>query len=230
MHSRLLQGSLFAIALGSGVTALEACGLENGGTEKTLDASVGSAQDASEDAELDAGQDADLEAGRDASLDAHPEQHDAGQADADSCTGVRCAGQCLDAGDCRSCEGAPLLCGSGTCMPSCFGCRDSQGVATPIECFACDSNHANPLGTCQYEDAGAYCLSGDYSGSYQGGLGYRCGCNDVSACPGATQVCVPLGSNNAGFCLTCGENTVGLMQGRPCKDGGACQTAQALCQ
>lgn len=100
----------------------------------------------------------------------------------------------------------------------------------PIECFACDGNHQNPIGTCQPADAGSYCLNGDYVGQYKGGPGYQCGCNDVGSCPGATQVCVPLGNVDAGFCLTCGEATVGQIQGAPCKDGGTCQAVQALCQ
>ena len=226
MRSRLLVGFHFTAALVLGAGALEACSVQTNGMGDTPDSSVADAEtDASQDANL---QDAEPEGGQDAGLggDARP---DAGQPDA-ACTGVRCDGKCLGATDCHSCSGAPLLCGSGICVASCSGCQDPQGVPTPIECFACDSNHANPIGTCQYADAGSYCLSGDYLGQYQGGPGYRCGCNDVSACPGATQVCVPLGNTNASFCLTCGETTVGKMQGQPCKDGGTCQTAQAVCQ
>ncbi len=154
-----------------------------------------------------------------------------GSRDAGSCTGVLCNGQCLPATDCRSCSGAPLLCrATGACTSSCAGCRDTRGTAMPIECFACDSNRQNPLGTCEYDDAGSYCLSGDYLGQYEGGAGYQCECNDVSSCPGATQVCVPLGHYDAGFCLTCGEITLAQIQGQPCKDGGTCQASSAVCQ
>ena len=227
MRLRLALTLLFMTAVGSG--ALEACSLQAGGTQPMPDSSV---TDAETDADLDAGdaagQDAGVEAGQDASANADAGPRDAGPPDA-ACSGVRCDSQCLDAGDCQSCSGAPLLCGS-TCVSSCSSCHDSQGVATPIQCFACDSNHANPIGTCQHDNPGSYCLSGDYSGQYRGGFGYRCSCNTVSACPGSTQACVPLGSSNAGFCLTCGEATVGSMQGLPCKGGGACQPAQAACQ
>lgn len=101
----------------------------------------------------------------------------------------------------------------------------------PIECFACDINHANPIGSCQYDDAGSYCLSSDYAGQYGGQTGYLCTCADggVSSCPGATQVCLPLGNVGQSFCLTCGEATVGAIQGAPCQGGGACQESQAVC-
>ncbi len=149
------------------------------------------------------------------------------------CTGVLCSGACTTASDCRTCNGAPLLCAStGQCVASCQGCKDTSDAAMPIECFACDSNHQDPIGTCQYDDPNLYCLSGDYTGQYQGGSGYQCTCADAGAasCPGATQVCVPLGNVGATFCLTCGEATLASMQGRPCKGGGACQANAAVCQ
>jgi len=156
---------------------------------------------------------------------------DAGHQDAAPCSGVLCNGECLPNGDCHSCSGAPLLCGSThACVSACAGCVDTRGAAMPIECFACDSNQRNPLGTCEYDDAGSYCLSGNYLGQYEGGAGYQCQCNDVSSCPGATQVCVPLGHYDAGFCLTCGEITLAQIQGQPCKDGGTCQAGSAVCQ
>jgi len=80
------------------------------------------------------------------------------------------------------------------------------------------------------DDAGSYCLSGDYVGQYDGGPGYQCECGDASACPGATQVCVPLGNVDASFCLTCGEATTGSIDGAACRDGGACQENLARCQ
>lgn len=150
------------------------------------------------------------------------------------CAGVTCNGVCTTAPDCRSCTGAPLLCSStGECVAGCRGCVDRGGTAVPIECFACDSNGRNPIGTCQYKDAGSYCLSGNYVGEYSdGGLGFQCDCvdADVSSCPGASQVCVPLGVAGRSFCLTCGESTIGPIQGQPCKDGGTCQEGLAQCQ
>lgn len=158
---------------------------------------------------------------------------DSGMPDA-GCPGVTCNGVCTTAHDCRSCSGAPLLCGSsGQCVADCQTCVDTGGTALPIECFACDSNGQNPIGSCQYHDAGSYCLSGDYVGQYSdGGIGYQCACvdADVASCPGPTQVCVPLGVAGHSFCLTCGESTIGPIQGQPCRDGGTCQEGQALCQ
>ena len=153
------------------------------------------------------------------------------ESEAGHCTGVICAGVCLPATDCRGCSGAPLFCGAtGTCVGTCAGCQDAREAGLPIACFACDSNHQNPVGTCQPADAGSYCLSGDYLGQYEGGQGYQCDCSDVSECPGPNQVCVPLGNRDAGFCLTCGEATIGPIQGQPCKDGGACEQSLAACQ
>jgi hypothetical protein len=201
------------------VGAVAACSSNNASTPK----------DGGGDSTTDGGEADALADG--ARLDAEAEEGGPLEAEAGPCTGVICAGACLQATDCRSCSGAPMLCGAtGTCVAACAGCQDSEGGAQPIDCFACDSNHQNPIGTCQLADAGSYCLSGDYLGQYQGGPGYQCGCNDVSGCPGATQVCIPLGNRDAGFCLTCGEATLGQIQGQPCKDGGTCQASQAICQ
>jgi hypothetical protein len=155
---------------------------------------------------------------------------EAGATDA-GCTGVMCNGECIPSGDCHGCSGAPFLCAStGQCAAGCQACSSLKGVAMPIECFACDINHQNPIGTCQQDDAGAYCLSGDYLGQYDGGPGYQCQCGNVSDCPGATQVCVPLGNVDASFCLTCGEATIGPIDGGACRDGGACQENLGRCQ
>jgi hypothetical protein len=152
------------------------------------------------------------------------------EAEAGTCAGLMCNGQCVSLTDCRSCQGKPLLCGATReCVDSCQACADTSGTALPVECFACDVMHQNPIGTCQYQDAGSYCLNGDYAGQYQGGAGYRCQCSDVSMCPGATQICVPLGNVGASFCLTCGEATTGMAQGMACQGGGTCHVAQAAC-
>jgi hypothetical protein len=201
---------------------------DGGGGDSTTDAGLadavadGGAADVAADVATDAAADvADVGAEGDGPF----------EADTGPCTGVLCAGACVQATDCRTCSGAPLLCGAtGTCVAACAGCQNSQGSAEPIDCFACDSNNQSPIGTCQPADAGSYCLSGDYLGQYEGGPGYQCGCNDVSGCPGATQVCVPLGNRDAGVCLTCGEITTGQIQGLPCKDGGTCQATAAICQ
>jgi hypothetical protein len=211
-----------------GLGALSACGSQNNGAgpkDGGVDATT--TDGGAEATAVDSGApDSVFDAGEAAVADA-----EAGPPDAGPCTGVVCNGKCVQASDCHECEGAPLLCGpTATCVSACASCSDTHGTASPIECFACDSTHQNPIGTCQPADAGSYCLSGDYLGQYQGGPGYQCGCNEAGVCPGATQVCVPLGNFGAAFCLTCGEPTTGQIQGAPCKDGGTCQESQALCQ
>ncbi len=210
--------------------AIVACGLDVSGLE-------GSGVDASEASMLDTGLPDTRQADTGVKDSAVADAGDSGTSESGmpeaSCTGVTCNGSCIAASDCRSCSGAPLLCAATEqCVSDCRGCNDANDAGMPIECFACDSNHANPIGTCQYDDAGSYCLNGDYLGQYQGGSGYQCSCTDagVGACPGATQVCVPLGNRGESFCLTCGEPTIGVIQGQPCRAGGTCQESQAACQ
>jgi hypothetical protein len=221
MRLGLPLGGFFVGAV-LGVGAFAACSVQTSGNGEAPDG--GEAGASAEAAAADGGV-PDAPADISARMEAQAQE-------AGPCTGVLCNGQCVAASDCRSCSGAPLLCGAtGACRSSCAGCQDTHGTALPIDCFACDSNHQNPIGTCAYDDAGSYCLSGDYTGQYeQGASGYRCGCGDGGACPGATQVCVPLGNYDAGFCLTCGETTVGAMQDQPCAGGGTCQASSALCQ
>ena len=189
----------------------------------------GGAGDGGQDATVEAAaaQDAADAAGEGGLLDATADdQADAG--DGGPCLGVLCNGVCLPASSCDSCSGAPLLCrGGGTCVADCAGCADPLAVAMPVQCFACDATHSHPTGTCEYADAAAYCLNGDYVGHYPAGPGYRCACNEATDCPGATQVCVSFG--NASFCLNCGEPTLQVIDGRPCKSGGSCNESHATC-
>jgi len=147
-----------------------------------------------------------------------------------ACSGLRCNGQCIDAADCTSCVGATLQCiPQGVCTGDCSACSDLQNTPMPIQCFSCDINHENPIGTCRYDDPSQFCLSGDYVMTYAGGTtGYRCECTDGGICPGATQVCTPLGQSM--FCLTCGEVTTADLQGQSCQGGGMCQTNTDTCQ
>jgi hypothetical protein len=222
----VILGAHLGVALGL-AAALTACSSQKNGPGPSNE---GGGADATREADADGGEPDGVTDGP-AEADGRNDVEAEATAEGGSCTGVICAGACLQATDCRSCPGASLLCGAtGTCVATCAGCQDSQGAARPIDCFACDSNHQNAIGTCQPADAGSYCLSGDYAGQYQGGPAYQCGCSAVSGCPGPTQVCIPLGNFDAGFCLTCGETTVGQIQGQPCKDGGTCNAAGALCQ
>jgi hypothetical protein len=147
------------------------------------------------------------------------------------CKGVLCNGSCLGASDCRTCPSAALLCApTGHCVSSCADCADDAGAKLPIGCFACDHSHQNPLGSCQPDDASAYCLSGDYFGAYVGGgVGYQCDCSEggVSACPGPNQVCAPTGSVT--LCFACGETTVAQIDGGACRGGGNCDLAGHTC-
>jgi hypothetical protein len=223
-----MRPSLAAAVLGTLLPpTLAACGLALSGDGAPVEAGLGEAGlfDGSMDTSV-----ADTSISESGAMDSGSDGGEAAVAEA-GCTGLLCNGMCLDAGDCRTCTGSPLLCGS-RCVSGCDTCTDPSGGAMPIGCFACDSNHANPIGSCQYDDAGSYCLNGDYQGQYQGGPGYQCLCTDggVASCPGATQVCVPLGQVGQSFCLTCGEPTIGVIQGQGCKAGGSCQESQAVCQ
>lgn len=197
---------------------------EAGQDEAGRDARVDSPE-ASAEAETDAPPEAATDAEADVAADGPDEAGDA------ACPGVICNGQCTSESDCHACSGAPLLCApTGTCTSSCQRCTDPGEGGLPIECFACDSNHQNPIGKCAPNNSNAYCLSGNYLGQYDGGSGYRCGCTSVSDCPGVTQVCVPLGATGQKFCLTCGETTLATIQGESCQGGGSCQAATAVCQ
>lgn len=183
------------------------------------------------DSRLDSGEgDAtvrDAEGGSDSPADTLAE----GSASDASCDGVVCAGQCLEANDCRTCAGAPLLCSlTGQCVADCSGCTTGE-AGLPTECFACDQNHQNPVGTCQPDDTSAYCLSGSDFGSYiDGSSGYYCECGDGGAngCPGHEQVCAPLGL--ASFCLSCGQITTVSLDEAGCSGGGSCNESLRTCR
>jgi hypothetical protein len=171
------------------------------------------------------------EAAAEASISADAGDASAADADASTCPGVTCNGACLGAGDCSSCDGSPLLCGT-ACVSSCNGCvGGTQDASLPIECFACDSNQANPIGSCVANDQTAYCLSGNYAGAYlDGGPGFHCPCGDggASDCPGDTQVCAPT-PNGPTICVTCGEVYVFDLTDAGCKNGSACSPSTATC-
>jgi hypothetical protein len=213
---------------------ISACGLSSvgvapsndaGGPDATTDVIVHDAADAS-DGDATMVMEADDVATEGSDVVA-TEGGDGGDA---TCIGVICQGACTPQLDCRSCPGAPLLCGpTGACASTCTACSDPQDASLPIQCFACDMNHTNPLGTCQYDDASAYCLSGTASphAYVDGGPSYSCGCDDGGACPGSTQVCAPLGAGQ--FCFTCGENTTATLDGGACQGGGSCNTGAHTC-
>jgi hypothetical protein len=144
------------------------------------------------------------------------------------CAGVICNGKCVAEADCSSCPGSPLLCkAQRTCLSTCAQCADDQNSEFPIECFACDSNHVNPIGTCGSADPSAYCLSGDYFAA-GGTKVYHCACDgDAGSCPGTSQVCVPIGT--ASLCVTCGEPVPNGSAGVACKGGGACSPDTHTC-
>jgi hypothetical protein len=145
------------------------------------------------------------------------------------CDGLMCNGTCIHATDCSTCAGAPLLCRrTGTCDSDCKNCGEAGDAGQPIECFACDSTHKNPVGTCEADQPSTFCLSGNYFGAYKNGApGYVCSCSDAGACPGSSEVCVPLGSGM--FCETCGQASTANLQGATCQGGGTCQQSAHSC-
>ena len=99
-----------------------------------------------------------------------------------------------------------------TCGTDCGACGGD-----PIECFACDSNRQNPIGTCQPDQNDTYCLNSAYDPEHPGSTGEHCGCVTAADCPGATQVCISVGGGPTFACFTCGE---GFTQTFTCKNGG----------
>jgi hypothetical protein len=129
------------------------------------------------------------------------------------CPGVICNGACTDASTCAGCSAGHARCAAtNTC--GCGGCKDDAGTAAPVECFVCDANRQNAVGTCQPDDVAKFCLNNDPN-NYGGG--HHCGCSnsDPSSCPGPNQVCVEY-QGIGGLCMTCGE------QNAP-TDNAACQ-------
>jgi len=139
--------------------------------------------------------------------------------------GVLCNGVCTSSVDCRACSGAPLLCaGTSTCTSDCTACP-----ASPTECFACDMNRANPIGTCQPSNPLTYCLDTNYAGAYAGAQGYHCGCTTAADCPGATQVCIAV-ANGPFACFTCGEAFTDMATCNSGKGSAKCVEAMAMCK
>jgi hypothetical protein len=227
-RAKIALGTLVAVS----VTTAVACSVSISGSETAADAgndAMGSDAASPEANPPDVRNDTEL---GDVVL---PDASDAGDGSADAaCTGVTCNGQCTSASDCSGCSGATLLCApQHACVSACGACRDSADASMPIECFACDAKHQNPIGTCAPDDAGTYCLNGGYFGSYHGGAGYHCGCaaGDAGAetCPGASQVCATI--NNAPICVTCGEPVPTDITGMACKaPGTTCNPSAHACR
>ena len=220
--------ALWGAVVGCGVGSTGAGPTDGGGdgdvTQDVIpfDASDHNVQETGSDSTVDSGVDTGMEGDGDAS--------GGGDGDAAPCNGVLCSGSCMPWTDCTQCAGATLLCQpTGVCTSDCSGCTDMQGTALNIQCFVCDSAHMNPFGTCQYDDAGAYCLNGFYAGQYfDGGLGYQCACDEAGACPAGTQVCANNGV--ADFCYTCGQAAAVSLEGGACSGGGTCDPGSHRCQ
>jgi len=144
------------------------------------------------------------------------------------CNGVMCNGACLGASDCAGCGGANLLCTADkTCTSDCTAC-----AGNPIQCFACDVNRLNPIGTCQPDNPAAYCLDTNYAGAYTGGtLGYHCACTLSTDCPAETQVCIAVGGgpNPVFGCFTCGEQFTGTFSCKAGNGNDTCNQQKATC-
>jgi hypothetical protein len=140
---------------------------------------------------------------------------------------VECNGKCVPANDCAACSGSPFLCPtSRACVMGCDACPGANGPLR-VECVACNTNQTEPVGTCASADAGAFCLSGDYSASRGGSPGAPCNCNNtqVSECLSPSHVCI--NASGEDYCRTCGEPGT---QGKACKSGKTCDEAAASCK
>ncbi|HEY6458900.1 MAG TPA: hypothetical protein VIY73_02085, partial [Polyangiaceae bacterium] len=173
-------------------------------------------------AEAEASTDSGVDGGIDGPADA-PTNDDVETPPEGGCTGVVCDGACLASADCTGCPGAPLLCAATrTCGAGCGACGGNS-----IECFACDSNRQNPVGTCQPDQSNTYCLDTTYGNEPDGSPAEHCGCTTAADCPGDTQVCIGVGSPTGPFaCFTCGEADT---QTFTCKNGLKCNAQQAQC-
>jgi hypothetical protein len=126
--------------------------------------------------------------------------------------------------DCTQCTGAPLSCRTtNTCVADCM----SSCGSLPIGCFVCDlSGAGNPHGSCEANDPGGFCLSGQPSfsmGPYASlGLTHHCPCNQ-GPCLAPNEVCDP----QIRRCLACGENNT---DNQHCANGDTCHAAMAACQ
>lgn len=221
-------GAICAVGLACGLDMEGLAETADGGLE-TPDADAAASEGAStEDSGTDVAEGADAGAADvGETADAQPEASTGDEPPpppVDSgCSGVICNGACSIAPDCSTCaNGENLLCPSTrTCATDCGNCPSS-----PIECFACDVNRANPIGTCQPDDPNAYCLNTDYAGIYGGGMGYHCGCTTSADCLGNTEACISVGGTSDFGCFTCGES---YTQGATCNNGGKCNANKAVC-
>ena len=135
---------------------------------------------------------------------------------------ILCNGACITAPDCATCAGAPLFCATTrSCMADCASCARPPTPPRPIECFRCDINRQNPVGSCEPQDPTVYCLNGSAYGAT-----YHCACGDNVPCPGRSQVCTDIGVGSM-VCATCGE---AYSDNFDCVSGGKCNAAKASCK
>lgn len=138
---------------------------------------------------------------------------------------LRCGGTCVSATDCTACASGKIVCRAlRECLTTCATCTDLARAPVPIECVACDTSQANPIGTCEPNATSTFCLSGDYSTAHNGGPGKQCDCSgtQVSNCVVEEQTCRNVASTD--YCSTCGE-LGGATNGKTCKNGKTCNTA-----
>ena len=122
-----------------------------------------------------------------------------------------------------------------TCVATCTQCTDY-----PIECFACDNNQENPIGSCEPYPT-AYCLTGSYQKSVYAAMARHCDCGmttpaAASQCPSQQHVCIPVSESGESteWCVTCGETLTGPAAGMktqdlPCKIASdQCDAAASL--
>ena len=142
---------------------------------------------------------------------------------------MTCRGACVP--DCHACSGLLLACAPlRQCVAKCTQC------ANPIECFACDDQQENPIGSCEPSST-AYCLTGQYKYSLYGTKATHCDCGITSPpsavqCPSAQHACIPV--EDTDWCVTCGETLLppatGTTNTLVCKNNLKCDTTSKVCK
>jgi hypothetical protein len=219
----------YLVTLLVAVATASACSLDLGGTLAGELSDAGGLPDATPTRTFDAGApEVDASGMHDASsaVDAMPIDSSVGVVDSSTdggvvgvdCAGVLCDGACLNAATCATCAAGHALCPATNTCGDCSTCTGGGGTSLSVACYSCDAMGGNPVGTCEADDVGGFCLDSIYP---DGGTHCPCLDFDVTTCPGSNQVCVQVDTQKP-VCVTCGETYYAT-------DMAVCQ-ANASCQ